>query len=220
MDVAIVTFPAPHGTDSVALGEGDEATFGRGADCRVRFGFAPTIDTSLARLAGSFYVRHGRVSVECGERNRFGFELLAPGRPPQTIAVGSSIGPAEPQFSVIVPTPDRRWRLEVFTRPRTAPTVTATADVHTRALELAMTATEQRIVEAYLAPMRQGSLAPESHSRAADAVNYSESYTRKVIYDIYGRMFAAGVPLISVDDKVQAVTHAMLHHCLVRTVDD
>ncbi len=216
----MVTFPAPHGTDSVTLGEGDEVTFGRGADCAVRFGFAPTIDPSLARLAGSFYVRHGRVTVECNERNQFAFEVLAPGRPPQTVAVGSSVGPAELQFAVIIPTQDRRWQLEVFTRPRLAPTLTSTADVQTRALELTMTETEQKIVDAYLGPMRQGSLVPDSHSRAAAAVNYSESYTRKVIYDIYGRMFAAGVPLIPVDDKVQAVAHAMLHHCLVRTVDD
>lgn len=220
MDLAMVTFPAPHGTDSVALGEGDEATFGRGADCTIRFGFAPSIDASLPRLAGAFYLRHGRVSVECSERNQFAFELLAPGRPPQTVAVGSSMGPAEPQFAVIIPTPDRRWRLEVFTRPRAVPALSSTTDAQTRALELTMTATEQKIVDAYLAPMRQGSLAPDSHSRAAAAVNYSESYTRKVIYDIYGRMFAAGVPLIPVDDKVQAVAHAMLHHCLVRTVDD
>lgn len=220
VDVAIVTFPAPHGTDSVSLGEGDEATFGRGSDCTIRFGFAPTIDASLARLAGSFYIRHGRVNVECNERNRFAFEVLAPGRPPQTIAVGSSLGPAESQFAVIVPTPDRQWRLEVFTKPRAALAVPTTDDVQTRALELPMTTTEQKIVDAYLAPMRQGSLAPEAHSRAAAAVSYSESYTRKVIYDIYGRMFAAGVPLIPVEDKVQAVAHAMLHHCLVRTVDD
>lgn len=39
--LAVVTYPAPHGIEGEAPYEGDVVPFGRGAECQVRFGYAP-----------------------------------------------------------------------------------------------------------------------------------------------------------------------------------
>ena len=49
---AAVTFPAPHGTDVVVVGEGETVTFGRAGSCDIRFGFVPTADVGVPRVAG------------------------------------------------------------------------------------------------------------------------------------------------------------------------
>src|SRR5271156_1687914 len=61
---AVVTFPAPHGTDAVTLCDGETATFGRGAECRIRFGYAPVPDQGVPRVAGSLVAVNRRIFIE------------------------------------------------------------------------------------------------------------------------------------------------------------
>ena len=77
-DSVVVRFTAPHSEVMVSACEGATLRFGRGGDCDLRFGFAPTLDRSVPRLAGQIRVLAGgpgskaspsRVTAFCRSRS-------------------------------------------------------------------------------------------------------------------------------------------------------
>ena len=86
---AVVTFPAPHGIEAATLCDDSITAFGRGAECGIRFGFAPTPDESLARIAGRLVVANHRLFVEsAAEAGHRALELKTADAEPYRIAGG------------------------------------------------------------------------------------------------------------------------------------
>lgn len=218
--VAAVTVPAPHGPDVVAISDGETVTFGRAASCEVRFAFAPTADEGVPRVAGRLIVAGGRVIIESlpGEGRR-SIEVAADGQPVRMLAVGEAYSPVFGEFKVTVHGEQRAWPLLVAARmPAVVPP--SDDDRSTRRFNVVLTPMQERVLRAYVEPMRRGRLEPATHREAAEALNYHPNSVREALYEVWMRLFAAGVPMPDVNDKRVAVAEAVrLHRLLEDSVD-
>jgi hypothetical protein len=217
-----VTFPAPHGTESLVLHDGDVAQFGRSGDCDVRFGYAPIADVGVPRVAGRFVVAGERVFVESvGVTGRRSLEIIAPGRPPMLLGIGDGFAPSENQFHVTVHGEQRAWVLSVVVRRDVPDARRSGWEPPTRSFELRLTDMQQRVVAAYVEPLRNGRMEPATHREVATALSYHPNSAREALYEVWAKMFAAGIPMPDVSDKRVAVVEAVrLHRLLTRDGDD
>jgi hypothetical protein len=217
-----VTFPAPHGTESLVLHDGDVAHFGRGGDCGVRFGYAPIADVGVPRVAGRFVVAAERVFVESVDvTGRRSLEIIAAGRPPVLLGIGDGFAPSENEFRVTVHGEQRAWVLSVVVRREVSDANRSGWEPPTRSFELRLTETQQRVVAAYVEPLRNGRMEPATHREVATALSYHPNSAREALYEVWARMFAAGIPMPDVSDKRVAVVEAVrLHRLLARDGDD
>ncbi len=219
---AAVTFSAPHGTESVVLHDGDVAEFGRGSGCVVRFGYAPIADVALPRVAGRLIVAGQRVFVESAESGgRRSLEIIAAGRPPVLLGIGDGFAPSEPEFRVVVHGDQRSWPMTVVVRRDLAVGDGVNGEPPTRAFELRLTNMQRRVVGAYLEPLRHGRLEPATHREVATALSFHPNSAREALYDVWAKLFAAGIPMPDVAEKRVAVVEAFrLHRLLEADLDD
>ena len=111
---AAVTYPAPHGTESFVLLDDTAVEFGRGAQCPLRFAYAPVADEGVPRVAGRFVVGGGRVFVEAVDApGRSALQLTIEGRPQVLVASGDAFSPREPSFTIGVRGTTETWHLNV-----------------------------------------------------------------------------------------------------------
>jgi hypothetical protein len=196
------------------LADGDVARFGRGGNCEVRFGYAPVADVGLPREAGRLVVAAQRVFVESlAEPGRRSMEVSASGRPPMLLGIGEGFAPAEAEFRVVVHGGERAWVLSVVVR-RDRPVVLNGFEPPTRQFELELTAMQRRVVRAYVEPFRRGRLEPATHREVGAALAYHPNTAREALYEVWARMFAAGIPMPDVADKRVAVVEAVRLHRL------
>jgi hypothetical protein len=219
---AAVTFPAPHGTDSCVLSDGDVTAFGRGANCRVRFAYAPIADVGVPRVAGRFVVAGERVFVESADGSgRRSLEISIPGRPPVLLGVGDGFTPLESEFRVTVHGEQRAWALCVAVRRDATGAGPTGWEPPTRSFDLHLTDTHRRVIAAYMEPLRNGRIEPATHREAAATLSYHPNSAREALYEVWARMFAAGIPMPDVSEKRVAVVEAVrLHRLLVQDAGD
>jgi len=213
---AVVNFPAPHGMEAVTLFPGETVPFGRGAECRLRFGYAPQPDRDVPRLAGRLVVSADRVFVEnTGSPGHRAIEVRSAHRSVQ-IAVGEGHSPREGRFDVVIPGSIQSWSLAVTLRP---PAVASQGpsgdDPPTRRFALHLTGTEQKVLTAYCAPLNEGRLEPATHREVATALNYHPNTVRECLYEIWAKMFELGIPMPEISDKRNAVVEATRIHGLL-----
>lgn len=212
---AVVTFDAPHGVDAVTVVDGDVAKFGRDAACAVRFGYAPVRDLGVARVAGQLVAAGGRVFVESADAPEHrALEIRAPETPPVHLAHGEGFAPRTATFEVLIHG-DRVWTLGVAVRRDTVITAEGSAEPPTMGFDLDLTPMQMRVLEAYCAPILRGRVEPATHKEVAVALSYHPNSAREALYDIYTRMFAAGIPMLDVADKRVAVVEAARRHGLI-----
>jgi hypothetical protein len=218
---AAVTYTAPHGAESCVLSDGDVTAFGRGADCLVRFGYAPQADIGVPRVAGRFIVAGRRVFVESTDGvGRRSLEISIPGRPPVLVAVGDGFAPSEPEFRVTVHGERQAWTMSVVVR-RDVDVQGGSGEPPTRHFQLQLTDMQRRVVAAYMEPLRNGRLEPATHREAAAALSYHPNSAREALYEVWSRIFAAGIPMPDVSEKRVAVVEAVrLHRLLAVSGDD
>lgn len=215
---AAVTYPAPHGTESFVLSDGTTVEFGRGGTCPIRFAYAPVADECVPRVAGRLVVASERVFVEATDAaGRSALEILTDGRPPVLVAAGDAFAPREQAFTVTVRGTNQNWLLHVVVRPRVCVAVEPGVDAPTKVHALALSDRERRVVEAYVAPLIQGRLEPATHNEVAQVLHYHPNSAREVLYDVWSKLFAAGVPMPDVTDKRVAVAEAVRLHRLLDT---
>ena len=210
-----VTELAPHGTDSVVLRDGDIAEFGRAGTCRFRFGYAPTADLGVPRVAGRLVVAAGRVFVEARDAaGRSALAIVTPGRPPVMVGAGDGFCPAEASFRIVVHGETRTWPVEVATRANSAASAAISAEDPTHTHELDLSDAQRRIIAAYYEPLRRGRLEPATHREVAEQLGCHHNTAREVLYAVWATLFAADVPMPDVSDKRVAVTEAIRLHRL------
>jgi hypothetical protein len=214
--VAIVTYPAPHGVEAETLYPGDYVPFGRGAECRLRFGYAPQPDRDVPRLAGHLVVSDGRVFVEsAGTVGHRALEVRTTQRSVQ-IPIGEGHSPREGHFEVIVRSSVRSWTLGVTVRPPATPLQGSSSDdPPTSRYVLDLTGTQRTILATYCAPLRDGRVEPATHREVANALNYHPNTVRECLYEIWAKMFEQGIPMPEVSDKRSAVVDATRIHGLL-----
>ena len=211
-----MTFPAPHGTESLVLHDGEVAEFGRGGTCQVRFGYAPIADVGVPRVAGRFVVAGERVFVESVDATgRRTLEIIAAGRPPVLLGVGDGFAPSEPEFRVMVHGEQQAWGLSVVVRRDIPDPSRSGWEPPTRSFELRLTDMQRRVVAAYIEPLRHGRMEPATHREVATALSYHPNSAREALYEVWAKMFAAGIPMPDVSDKRVAVVEAVRLHRLL-----
>src|SRR3954467_4010282 len=155
---AVVTFPAPHGIEALTLRDGDVVQFGRASECPVRFGYAPTPDQGVPRVAGCLLAVNQRIFVESSSQpGHRALTIRTAGGTVMQLAVGEGHSPRDSQFDVIVHGEDSPWKLGVTVRgPSAAESVRIGGDLPTRRHELVLTDQQQAVLAAYFAPITKG----------------------------------------------------------------
>jgi hypothetical protein len=214
---AAVSYTAPHGLVVVTMAEGETVAFGRGAECSIRFGYAPQTDDQVPRVAGHLSVVHGRVLVESS--STVGHKTIEV-RPSDGVVVRIPIGegysPRASRFDVMVPGSSGLWKLTVSVK-KTAPPADCSggsADPPTNRLQLRFTQAQWCVIEAYLEPVRRGRLEPATHAEVAAKLGKHLNTVRATIYDVWSQMFAEDVPMLDTSDKRIAVVEAIRLHGL------
>src|SRR6478672_101043 len=186
---AAVIYPAPHGSESFLLRDGDVVDFGRGVDCPIRFAYAPI---------------------------RPAIEIAVPGSPAVPVALGEAHSPRAPRFAVHVRGTNQIWKLVVTVRADGPALRREPVGPPTRTYVLELTPMQRKVVEAYLEPLQRGRLEPATHKEAAARLSYHPNSVREALYDVWSRMFAAGIPIPDISDKRIAVVEAVRIHGLLR----
>jgi hypothetical protein len=214
--LAVVTYHAPHGMDARTLRQGDVVAFGRGAECDVRFGYAPRTDRSVPRVAGHIVVMNGRVFVESSPTvGHRAIEVRSPGRTVQ-IPIGEGYSPRERKFEVVVRGSPEPWPLAVTVRSDAVLQGRSDdTDPPTATYSLGLTELQQAVLGAYFEPIRNGKLEPATHRTVAARLNYHPNTVREALYGIWTAMFEQGVPMPDISDKRIAVVEAARIHGLV-----
>jgi hypothetical protein len=215
---AVVTYLAPHGTDARTICDGDVVLFGRGAECDIRFAYAPVPDDGVPRVAGSLLAANRRVFVESSAQpGHRALELRTGGGASVPIAVGEGFSPREHQFDLFVHGTGALWKLSVTVRASAPTSLPAGADdPPTRRHELALTDLQRSVLCAYSEPITRGRSEPATHKEVAAALSYHPNTVREILYEIWALMFAEQLPMPDVSDKRVAVVeaariHGMLH---------
>jgi hypothetical protein len=144
---AAVIYPAPHGSESFLLRDGDVVDFGRGVDCPIRFAYAPIQDDAVPRLAGQLVVANQRVFVEGVDApGRPAIEIAVPGSPAVPVALGEAHSPRAPRFAVHVRGTNQIWKLVVTVRADGAALRREPVGPPTRTYVLELTPMQRKVV--------------------------------------------------------------------------
>ncbi|MFN8052288.1 MAG: hypothetical protein U0Q22_12660 [Acidimicrobiales bacterium] len=177
--------------------------FGRGAQCEVRIGHAPTRDDEMPRVAGWLIVAHGRVIVEAAptpgadaagtdaveaasdlrqHEVRRALQLSYAGGPPMPIAPGSAVSPASNVFTVEVLGANRTWELDVVALNRyDDPVPSGHDEPRTNGVGVMLTDLQREVLLAYARPVLAGAVEPATHDQVAAHVCLSRSAVRRVL---------------------------------------
>lgn len=212
---ALVAFAAPHRTMRRRL---DAATpslrFGRHGQCEIRIGHSPLLDEGIPRLAGQLLLWNGRVAVENLD-DVYAFDVGLKDGPRSVVRPGDLHSPGEPAFEVQVvgAIGTHTIRVLVIDEDAGVPTNPAGADSESvTSPPPRLTAAERAVLEAYLAPLKDGKPLHATHTAAAGALGMSKTWVRARAADIYDKFFIAGVPMRDYADDVDAVVDAAWRH--------
>jgi hypothetical protein len=215
---AVVTYLAPHGTDALTVCDGDLVLFGRGAECHVRFAYAPVPEEGVPRVAGSLLAANGRIFVEsAAQPGHRALEVRTASGTAVQIPVGEALSPREDQFEILVHGTGALWKLSVTVRPSPRRfSSDGRDDPPTRRHELVLSELQQKVLAAYSEPITRGRPEPATHKEVAAVLNYHPNTVREILYEIWALMFAEQIPMPDVTDKRVAVVeaarvHGMLH---------
>lgn len=216
LEVAVVTYIAPHGADAVTLCDGDSARFGRGTECQIRFGYAPIPDEGVPRVAGNLVAANRRIFIEsAAQPGHRALELQTSDGITQ-ITAGEGFSPRDREFSIFVRGETTPWKLTVSVRsPTEQLSEQYPHDPPTKKFSLNLSEMQYAVLSAYCEPPGRGRSEPATHKEVGAALNYHPNTVREILYEIWARMFAEQVPMLDVSDKRVAVVEAARVHGLL-----
>jgi hypothetical protein len=213
---AVVTYPAPHGTDVTTLHDGESARFGRGMECEIRFGYAPVSDEGVPRVAGTLLAANRRIFVESANQpGRRTIEIRSVSGTDQ-LPAGEGFSPRDSHFDLFVRGENSAWKLAVRFRTNSeSAAAERSADPPTKRLSLELSEKQYAVLAAYCEPPNRGQSEPATHKEAAAALNYHPNTVREILYEIWALMIELQVPMPDVTDKRIAVVEAARLHGLL-----
>jgi len=215
---AVVTYSAPHGVDATTLCDGDSALFGRGAECQIRFGYAPIPDEGVPRVAGSLLAANHRVFIESATQPGHRALELRSADGARQISGGEGFSPRDAHFDLLVRGESSVWKLSVTVRADPQqPTTERSIDPPTKRFSLDLSERQFAVLAAYCEPPSRGRSEPATHKEVAATLNYHPNTVREILYEIWARMFELQVPMPDVSDKRVAVVEAARLHGLLWT---
>lgn len=214
---AVVTYPAPHGTDVTTLCDGESVRFGRGAECEIRFGYAPVPDEGVPRIAGTLLATNRRVFVESIDQPGHRTLEIRSASGTTQLPAGEGFSPRDSHFELLVRGEHSAWKLAVRIRASAVPTATteSSADPPTKRITLELSEKQFAVLAAYCEPPRRGRAEPATHKEVAAALNYHPNTVREILYEIWAHMFELQIPMPDVSDKRIAVVEAARLHGLL-----
>jgi hypothetical protein len=215
-DRAVVTYPAPHGTEAFTLCDGDNAYFGRGAECQIRFAYAPVADEGIPRVAGNLLAANERIFIESATQPGHRALEIRSQEGTKAISAGEGFSPRDSRFDLLVRGEDATWKMSVRVRTmHRSGSAQRSVDPPTKRFSLDLDERQFAVLTAYCEPPRRGRSEPATHKEVAAALNYHPNTVREILYEIWARMFELQVPMPDASDKrVQVVEAARLHGLL------
>jgi hypothetical protein len=183
----------------------------------VRFGYAPTPDQGVPRVAGSLLAVNQRIFVESSSQpGHRALTIRTAAGTVMQLAVGEGHSPRERQFEVIVHG-DSPWKLGVTVRGPTKERPRGAGDLPTHRHQLVLTELQRAVLTAYFEPITHGRPEPATHREVATALSYHPNTVREILYEVWALMFAQQIPMPDVSDKRVAVVEAARAHGLLTT---
>jgi hypothetical protein len=194
-------------------------SFGRLAECGVRFGHQPVVDPGVPRVAGQLLVvGAGRVAVEnVGER--LAFDVVCEDSPLEAVRPGALFSPPGDRFEIQLTGRQQQYVIAVTVlsapvRVSVRPPVSDPSEPVT-SLDPNLTTRQWRILEAYTAPLRAGHPVSATHNQVADLLGWSMGLIRLECSEIWNQFVLAGVPMRDFPDKRDAVVDGAIRHRLL-----
>jgi len=204
--------------------EHPSVSFGRAAECIVRFGHQPTADLSVPRVAGAIRMVDERVGVD-NLSDKVAFDIKTPDGPLETVRPGTLLAPATDRFEISYQgSQDDAYRILVHrqaeprwvdVRRRRAGPAGLVEEPETR-VEPDLTDRQWEMLGAYTDPLRQGRNAPATHKDVASKLHWSYATMRVECNAIWAAFKIAGVPMREFRDRRDAVIDAAVRHHLAR----
>jgi hypothetical protein len=218
---AAVSYQAPHGIEALTLCDGEVVAFGRGTECKVRFGYAPQPDQDVPRVAGYLIVGHERVFIESSATvGHRALEVRTGGGKSVQIPIGEGYSPRDTRFDILVRGSGRPWKLGITTKVSSVMRGDGLAtDPPTSHFLLALTDVQRAVVEAYLEPVRRGRVEPATHKEVAARLNRHPNTVRETLYEVWTLLFELDIPMLDTSDKRIAVVEAVRIHGLLPIKD-
>jgi hypothetical protein len=210
--LATVAFEA----DVVFLTSGrPSVSFGRAAECAVRFAHQPVLDVGVPRVAGAIVVLNERIAVD-NLSDKVAFDVKSPDGPLETVRPGALLAPASDRVEIIFRGSSSEYLVVVKreAEPTTVVRPPLLGDDPPTGLQPDLTLRQWQILSAYTEPLRKGRTAAATHKDVAAALNWAYATVRVECNAIWGAFKIAGVPLRAFRDKRDAVIDAAIRHRL------
>jgi hypothetical protein len=213
--VAAVNFPSLKGTLELQIFEGDIVSFGRGGSCQIRFGHAPTLDSSIPRVAGTLAAINSRIVVNSPSHVGHRALEVHDGMKKFQIPIGQGVSLGG-NFDVLVRGETRNWVLSVSVRQDSDDTIRISdEDPSTAHVEIHLTAMQWKVLRAYYEPIRRGGSEPATHQEVAESLGFHSNTVRNKIYEIRDLMYINCLQMPDTNDARVAVLEAARIHGLI-----
>jgi hypothetical protein len=214
--VARIDFSTPKGSDKFDLLEGDVIAFGRGSECRIRFGHAPVMDSSIPRVAGTLTGISGRVIVDSSSHVGHRALEFHVGQRKTQIPLGQGVSLVE-NFDLLVRGEHKNWLIQVKMIESIAPGPSNSNDEPVTAhVNLELTDVQWKVLRAYYEPLLHGFGEPASHREVAVALGFHLNTVRNRLYEIRDLMYHNGLQMPETKDARLAVVETARIHGIIR----
>ena len=211
---ALVVFMAPHGMVRCQLDAATpELRFGRHGDCEIRVGYSPLLDDGIPRFAGRLSTFDGRVLV-ANLDEVYAFDVAVKEGRRSVVRAGDLFSPAGRAFDVVLTGARGEHTIRVLTSPYLRPIAGADDGEVPTNEPPELDDDERAVLDAYLAPLRDGRPLHATHAEVATALGRSKTWVRSRAAEIYEKFFFAAVPMRDFPDDVDAIVDAAWRHGL------
>jgi hypothetical protein len=216
LPVAQVTYPSLRGTQDLQIFDGDVVTFGRGGNCRIRFGHAPTLDLSIPRIAGTIVAIDSRLVVNSPTHVGHRALEIHVGHEKSQIPIGQGVSLCG-NFDIVVRGESRIWLLNVHEQQRLSTTIRGPdEDPSTAQVKLNLTPIQWKVLRAYVEPILRGGSEPATHQEVAQDLGFHLNTVRNKLYEIRDLMYINGLQMLDTHDARVAVVQAARIHGLIK----
>jgi len=203
-------------------------SFGRGADCDIRFAHAPVQDREVPRRCGWIVVANGRIVVQVPDRDRRAavtatdrdvtvrrpVVVVPDDAPARALSDGEVWGPSSEIFTISV-SGSRTWDLDVINFRDPVTSSGPASDLPTVQHRLELSGELWTVLHAYAEPVLRGERFPATHDQVAKQVHWNKMTVRRRLERIYDEFYLRRIEMPDVADMRIKVVEAAMNHGLL-----